>query len=110
MPLRALELKALQEGSVAQHKPSSVGKGRPGRILILLSVVTAFLFAAAGARRWGAFDASTGETRLHKERDFGDGDLLDFAAVQTLLNKGTVYVLNSNDMPGGTAVATVFRY
>ncbi len=68
------------------------------------------LFAAAGARRWGAFDPSTGETRLHKERDFGDGDLLDFAAVQTLLNKGTVYILNSKDMPGGAAVASVLRY
>lgn len=68
------------------------------------------LFAAAGARRWGAFDAHTGETRVHEEAEFGDGDLLDFAAVQTLLNKGTVYVLNPKDMPGGAAVASVLRY
>jgi hypothetical protein len=68
------------------------------------------LFAAAGARRWGVFDPSTGGTRLHEEADFGDGDLLDFAAVQTLLNKGTVYILNSKDMPGGAAVASVLRY
>ncbi len=68
------------------------------------------LFAAAGARRWGVFDPGTGGTRLHEEADFGDGDLLDFAAVQTLLNKGTVYILNSKDMPGGAAVASVLRY
>ena len=68
------------------------------------------LFAAAGAQRWGVFDPSTGGTRVHEEADFGDGDLLDFAAVQTLLNKGTVYVLNSKDMPGGAAVASVLRY
>jgi len=68
------------------------------------------LFAAAGARQWGTFDPSTGETRLHKERDFGDGDLLDFAAVQTLLNRGTVYVLHPKDMPSGAAVASMLRY
>jgi hypothetical protein len=47
---------------------------------------------------------------LHEEAGLGDGDLLDFAAVQTLLNKGTVYVLNSEDMPDGLVAASVFRY
>ncbi len=68
------------------------------------------LFAAAGSRRWGCFDPGTGEAELHEEAEFGDGDLLDFAAVQTLLNKGTVYVLNPEDMPGSVVVASVFRY
>jgi len=68
------------------------------------------LFAAAGSRRWGAFDPGTGETELHEEAGLGDGDLLDFASVQTLLNRGTVYVLNSEDMPDGLVAASVFRY
>lgn len=69
------------------------------------------LFAAADSRQWGAFDPGTGEAELHEEARFGDGDLLDFAAVQTLLNKGTVYVLNPGDMPDGSVVAaSVFRY
>ena len=52
----------------------------------------------------------TGETELHEEAGLGDGDLLDFASVQTLLNRGTVYVLNSEDMPDGLVAASVFRY
>jgi hypothetical protein len=68
------------------------------------------LFTAAGSRRWGAFEPGIGEVELHEEAELGDGDLLDFAAVQTLLNKGTVYVLNSEDMPDGLVAASVFRY
>jgi len=68
------------------------------------------LFAAAGSRRWGTFDPSTGEAELHEEAEFGDGDLLDFAAVQTLLNRGTVYILKPKDVPGGAAAASVLRY
>ena len=68
------------------------------------------LFAAAGSRQWGVFDPGTGEAELHEEAEFGDGDLLDFAAVQTLLNKGTVYVLDPEDVPGGAVTASVFRY
>ena len=68
------------------------------------------LFTAAGSRRWGAFEPGSGEVELHEEAQFGDGDLLDFAAVQTLLNKGTVYVPDPEDVPGGSIVASVFRY
>lgn len=68
------------------------------------------LFAAAGSRQWGVFDPGTGEAELHEEAEFGDGDLLDFAAVQTLLTKGTVYVLDPEDVPGGAVTASVFRY
>lgn len=68
------------------------------------------LFTAAGSRRWGAFDPGSGEVELHEEAEFGDDDLLDFAAVQTLLNKGTVYVPDPEDVPDGSVVASVFRY
>lgn len=68
------------------------------------------LFTAAGSQRWGTFDPSTGEVELHAKAESEDGDMLDFAAVQTLLNRGTVYVVNPKDVPGGAAVASVFRY
>lgn len=68
------------------------------------------LFAASGLRRWGAFDPSTGEADLHDEPEAGDGDLLDFAAVQTILNGGTVYVTDPEEVPAKADVACVFRY
>ncbi|HSK85130.1 MAG TPA: hypothetical protein VK902_17285 [Rubrobacter sp.] len=69
------------------------------------------LFAASGARRWGAFDPATGEVDLHDEPETGDGDLLDFAAVQTFLNGGVVYVRAPDEMPEKEAgAACVFRY
>lgn len=68
------------------------------------------LFVASGTRRWGAFDPGTGEVDLHDEPEAGDGDLLDFAAIQTILNGGAVYVTDLAEMPNGAEVACLFRY
>jgi hypothetical protein len=37
-------------------------------------------------------------------------DLLDFAAAQTLLNSGTVYALQAEEMPSDSTIAALFRY
>ena len=69
------------------------------------------LFLASGVRRWGAFAPDTGEVDLHDEPEAGDGDLLDFAAVRTILNGGAVYAREEpGRVPGGGAAAAVFRY
>lgn len=68
------------------------------------------LFAARGRRRWGSFDAASGEAREHGEPERGDGDLLDFAAVQTFLNGGTVYVVEPEKVPGGADASALMRY
>jgi hypothetical protein len=68
------------------------------------------LFVAYGVRRWGVFDPGTGEVDLHDEPEAGDGDLLDFAAVQTVLNGGAAYLTDLEKMPGGADVGCVFRY
>ncbi len=68
------------------------------------------LFVDVGSRRWGTFDPSTAEIHLHKEAEAGDRDLLDFAAVQTLLNKGTVYAVDAEEIPERVPMASVFRY
>lgn len=65
------------------------------------------LLVAKGKRIWGAFDAETDTTEL---RDTDAQDLLDLASVQTLLNGGTVYVLDAADMPNQAAVAAILRY
>ena len=40
----------------------------------------------------------------------GDEDLLEFAAIQTLLNRGTVYVVEPEKMPDIESLAAVLRY
>ena len=68
------------------------------------------LFGASGVRRWGSFDPGAGEVDLHDEPEAGDSDLLDFAAVQTILNGGAAYLTDLDKIPGGADVAGVFRY
>ena len=41
-----------------------------------------------------------GTRYLHKKEKTGDEDLLEFAAIQTLLNGGTVYLVEPEKRPG----------
>jgi hypothetical protein len=68
------------------------------------------LFFAVGIQQWGRFDPDTGSLELHDREEPGDEDLLDFAAVQTLIHGGTVYGLEPDTMPDETHLAAVFRY
>lgn len=47
---------------------------------------------------------------LHPEPEPDDEDLLDFAAVYTLLNGGTVYALAPEDLPTSAPAAAIFRF
>jgi hypothetical protein len=68
------------------------------------------LFVAVGMQLWGGFDPRTNAVVLHDEAEPGDGDLLDFAAVHTLLKGGTVYAVETNRVPDGAPLAAIFRY
>ena len=68
------------------------------------------LFVAVGLQHWGAFDPQTDTIDLHAEEEPGDEDLLDLAAVQTLLHGGKVYALEPAEVPDGAPLAAVFRY
>ena len=59
-------------------------------------------------RPW--FDPAMDEVRLLQAREPGAIDLLDFAAAQSLLNSGTVYALQPDEMPRGSTIAALFRY
>ncbi|MBI2267209.1 MAG: hypothetical protein HYU64_18945 [Armatimonadetes bacterium] len=69
-----------------------------------------FLFIATGSQQWGTVDADKGEIRFCEEGGPGCQDLLDLAAVQTLVHKGTVYAVEPEEMPVPTPLAAVFRY
>ena len=68
------------------------------------------LFVERGVRQWGEYDPSTDEVRLLGPEAPAAGDLLDFAAAQTLLNSGTVYAVAHEDMPYNASIAAIFRY
>jgi hypothetical protein len=68
------------------------------------------LFVAVGIQRWGTFDPVTLSVHLHEEPEAGDEDLLDFAAIHTLLKGGTVYAVKPEEVPNEAPLAAVFRY
>jgi hypothetical protein len=68
------------------------------------------LFVAVGLQEWGIFDPDTDEVLLQQEATFGNTDLLDFAAVRTISNGGTVYAVNPKEVPDDAPMAAVFRY
>jgi hypothetical protein len=70
----------------------------------------ATLLITTGIERWGVFDPTHNTVEIHNERRPGDEDLLDFAAVYTLLNGGAVHIVDPQSMPAGVPVAAILRY
>jgi hypothetical protein len=68
------------------------------------------LFIATEMQQWGIFDPVTNKIELHDQMEAGDESLLDLAAVQTYLQGGVVYVMDSDKVPGGTNASAILRY
>ena len=68
---------------------------------------------ARGVRLWGAYDSNARAARLQENQDTqrkGNEDLLDLAAILTFQNGGQVYAVPQQEVPGGQAMAAIFRY
>lgn len=68
------------------------------------------LFVAVGIQVWGRFDSDTNEVTFMEPGEPESEDLLDFAAIQTILHGGTVYAVKPEEVPDGERVAATFRY
>jgi hypothetical protein len=68
------------------------------------------LFVALGTRRWGSFDEEARKVEVSDSNGPGTEDLVDLAAIQTLLKGGTVYAVPPDRVPEGSEVAAVYRY
>lgn len=68
------------------------------------------LFAQIGEHRWGTFDADTGKVTIRESYQYGDEDLLDYAAVNTYLNGGVVHALRPENMPADALLAATYRF
>jgi len=60
--------------------------------------------------KWGRFDPQSTQVYLHPEAGSDDEDILDFTAIQTIINGGSVYLLDRSQLPEGEALAALFRY
>lgn len=68
------------------------------------------LFMADGVQQWGSYDPEINEVNIHSQAEMGDEDLYDFTAMQTILNGGTVYIMDQDKIPDGQNLAALLRY
>ncbi|MBW4512224.1 MAG: hypothetical protein KME64_37890 [Scytonematopsis contorta HA4267-MV1] len=68
------------------------------------------LFVPLGQQKWGMFNSETSNLEIHSEQEPGDEDLMDLAALHTILNGGTVYAVKPEQVPGNAQLAAVLRY
>jgi Bacterial archaeo-eukaryotic release factor family 7 len=68
------------------------------------------LFVAVGVQVWGRFDSENERVYVHDSPEPGDDDLLDLAAIQSLLKGGTVYAVLPEKVPDQALLAAVLRY
>jgi hypothetical protein len=67
-----------------------------------------FLFVARNLEIWGRLDPQNQEVVVHPQREPGDEDLLNLAALYTLAHKGTVYVVAAEEVPDQSPLAALF--
>ncbi len=71
---------------------------------------TGVLFTAANQRQWGHYDPDNNNVVLHDQEEQDSEDLCDLSAIYTFLNKGIVYELSQQEMPGKAKLAALLRY
>jgi hypothetical protein len=67
------------------------------------------LFVAQDREVWGSYDPATGQVAGNDSQQPDACDLLNVAAVHTLLHGGTVHVVAGKDVPGGKEAAAMYR-
>lgn len=68
------------------------------------------LFVPLDVQIWGMADLNENRVHIHEEKQTGDRDLLDLAAIQTILNGGSVFAVEQEQVPDGAPLAAVLRY
>jgi hypothetical protein len=102
-----------RDTAAAQYK-EGLAKGRASNSLAEILAAAyqgrvATLFVPLGVRRWGRFRPEMLEVEEHEQEQAGD-ELLDLAAMHTLLHAGTVYGVAPEEVPDQQTIAAVFRF
>jgi len=103
-----------REKAIDQYRSQSAGNKASSELKEVVPAAfqgrISTLFITLGAQVWGRFNPSTNSVEVHLEPELGDEDLLDLAAIQTILNGGTVYALQPELMPEDAQLAALFRF
>ena len=68
------------------------------------------LFVPVGIQKWGRYDPENNKVFREPGPTPGNEDLLDFAAIHTILNSGQVYAVQPEELPGDGDLAAILRY
>jgi hypothetical protein len=70
------------------------------------------LILSVDAQVWGLFNPDTGKVTVDPQGESNQDNLalLDYAAMKTLQNGGSVFALKQDEMPTDSPIAAVFRY
>lgn len=103
----------VQARSAAQYR-ENVGTARTSNAIREIMPAAYYgqigvLFVAIDLEVWEHFDPARNIVHVHKEARFKDHDLLDEAATQTLIHRGSVYAVEHVQVPDESPVAAVFR-
>ncbi len=104
----------VENDAIAQYRQSS-GTGLTSRDIMEI-VPAAYhgkvgsLFIATGYQQWGVFDPVSDKVDLSETMETGGEGLVDFAAIQTFLHGGAVFVLTQEKMPDEAPLTAIFRY
>ncbi|MBV9082813.1 MAG: hypothetical protein JOZ62_09070 [Acidobacteriaceae bacterium] len=89
-------------GAASSRLKEVVTAAHEGRVLTLL--------VSDSQEKTGVFDETTFTVKGRETGTAEDEDLVNDAAVQTIIHAGKIYVVPHNKMPNGAAVAAVFRF
>jgi hypothetical protein len=99
---RFAELHGQQKGLASSDLEPVVRAAVGGRVETLI--------VPLGVQQWGRYDPDADSVRLDPEPTPWNDDLLNFAAVQTLLNSGNVYAVPQDQLPNHEEIAAIYRY
>ncbi len=66
------------------------------------------LFLCRDRQLWGNYDEVADKVQVHEQPGPADEDLLNYAAIQTMVHRGTVYPVPADELPGQGPLAAVF--
>ncbi|MFP4250809.1 MAG: hypothetical protein ACLFU7_14200 [Armatimonadota bacterium] len=68
-------------------------------------------FGASDCEYWGRVPEMGDDVQMRAEPEKGDYDLIDYAAIKTMLQSGHAYLLEADQVPGeGKGAAAIMRY
>ncbi len=68
------------------------------------------LIVGLDAHSWGVYDENNRSVKIYDAFSEDSYDLLDFAAIQTFRNGGTVYAIPNEHVPDGKDMVAIYRF